>query len=279
MSTTSSDQQYNNIINTISKLQELEQKLYTDLENSSTSNNLAEQQNIRDKINSLSQTRIDLFNSLKEMHSMSQNSVINNRSTLLNSLISLNVMENELNNLKGSLDELNASKENKLKMVQINTYYGKRYKAHSDLMKSIFIICAVILFVVILDKKGFLPNNVGPLAVIILLVLGIIYVFNKIMDLNKRDNLDFDKYKWRKPAPRTYDYNKVFKEEETDTSFDTSVCKLAEAASKVSKNIVDSALNEANRQAAQTGSSNTSPEGFDILGFNILEKKSSPAAY
>lgn len=270
------NQNYNDdILNTITQLNSIENDLYSQLESASASNDLAKQADIKGKITNISNTRINLLNNLSDMHSMSQNQTINNRATLLNNLVSQGVISTELANLKTNLDVLESNKNDKLKMVQINTYYAKRYKAHSELMKSVFIISSVILLIVIIDKKGLLPNNIAPLVIIIILIIGIISIAKKIYDLNRRDNLDFDRYKWNKPDPKTYDTSKVFDRFGFKKILDTSVCQLSEDIKKATSSVASSITSAANTARQQYAMSNLSTtEGFDILA-----KHSSPANY
>lgn len=270
------NQNYNDdVLNTVTKLQTIENDLYKELENASIANNLEKQTELKGKISSISNTRIQLLNNLNDMHSISQNQVINNRSTLLNNLVSQGVISAELDNLKTNLDVLESSKNDKLKMVQINTYYAKRYKAHSELMKRVFIICTIILLIVILDKKGFLPNSIGPLGVIIVLVVGIIEIARKIYDLNRRDNLDFDRFKWNKPEKRVYDNNPMFPKFGGKKLLDTSICQLSEDIKEAAKDASDAVTKAALAASDNYRMGNTST----TEGFNILGKHSSPASY
>ena len=51
------------------------------------------------------------------------------------------IIENELNNAKKTLGALEEEKINSLRMVEINKYYGKRYGAQADLMKTTTLFC------------------------------------------------------------------------------------------------------------------------------------------
>lgn len=269
------DPNYNeNTLSTIDQLQLIENDLYRQLEDASIVNNLVKQNEIKKRIANISNTRIQLLNNLTDMHTMKQNQVINNRNTLFNNLVSQDIIQAELDNLNSNLDLLDSSKNDKLKMVQINTYYAKRYKAHSELMKKVFIICSVILLVVIIDKKGFLPNNVGPLAVIIILVVGIIYITKSILDLSKRDNLDFDRYKWSKPDPKKYDSSGKFKRFLDIEKPDYSLCQLSKDIGNISSNISSSVAETAKGIASRQAIIENGTEGFNILG-----KHSYPAPY
>lgn len=268
-------QKYNeNTLNTINQLQSLENELYAQLEDPSVISDLQKQTDIKNKISNISNTRVSLLNNLSDMHNMTQNSVINNRNTLLNNLVGQGILQTELDNLNSNLDILESNKNDKLKMVQINTYYAKRYKAHSELMKKVFIICSVILLIVILDKKGFLPYNIGPLAVIIILVVGIISIVKNVIDLNRRDNLDFDRYKWRSPESKKYETPSTTSEFLEKDKEDYSLCQLTTDIKKSLTTTGDYIKSGVKNIYSTQNVLTSGTEGFNILG-----KSSSPAPY
>ena len=140
-----------NTLSTILDLQQLERQLFTNLETLATNNtetSLAEQTQIINKINNLSQTRIQLFNTMKQLYQYAQENVNENRNELVDKMVVAKVMETQLNNMKDMMNELNQIKDNKLRMVEINTYYGKQYTAQTELMKFIILICLLILVVI-----------------------------------------------------------------------------------------------------------------------------------
>jgi hypothetical protein len=208
-----------NTITTILNLQQTEKQLFSDLETIASNpegSNLAEQSKIIEKINSLSTTRINLFNTINDLYQYAKDNVSENRKELVDKMVVAKVMETQLNNMKEMSNELQTVKNNKLRMVQINTYYGKQYESQTDLMKLIVKICVIIILIVFVSKMGFIPTQFTTPVIIVIIGVGAFLIFRKIKDLSSRDKMDFDRYDSgmmpSKDLSEVYDYNKNFNE-------------------------------------------------------------------
>jgi len=182
------------IIENIRSLQTTEIKLYDRLE--STALNSQQKQEIIDKINQISQMRINLYANLKDMYSYYQQDVSASRNAMNDQLVSLDLIENELNDSRRRLNLVEMQKNNKIRLVEINTYYGKKYNAHKEIMQIIVIICIPVLILTILASKGILPPKINTLFTGIIIIIGLYIIGGKIIDLSNRDNMNFDEYDW-----------------------------------------------------------------------------------
>jgi hypothetical protein len=182
------------VLNNISQLQTQEKTLYSSLDDVNLSSEQKKQ--IIDKINEISQMRMNLYASLKDTYSFYQKNVTASGNTLVQSIEAIDILENELNQSKIRLNLLEDQKYNKLRLVEINTYYGKRYNAHSGLMKTIVIICIPIIILTILANKGILPPKVYAFLMGLILVIGIISIGKQLIDIGSRDNMNWDEYYW-----------------------------------------------------------------------------------
>lgn len=182
----------------IKNLQQIEQELYDNLDmNTSNTPLTPEQKNtIITKINEISQMRINLYSNLKDMYSFFQKNVSSSNTTLAEQMMAIDIVENELNDSKRKLQLLEDDKNNKQRLVEINTYYGKQYSAHAGIMKTIVIMCIPILIVSILANIGIIPNNITMLIIAIILIIGFISIGSQIIDISNRDNMNFDEYNW-----------------------------------------------------------------------------------
>jgi hypothetical protein len=188
-------------IQSIQDLQKLEEQLYARLEQLSANgnkNNLEEQTSLVKQINDLSATRINLFNTLNNLYNSSQNNLSSSKKLLADKLLVAQVMEEQLNTLKMNLNVLQEQNNNKLRMVQINTYFGKKYKAYTELMKIIIIMFIIIIIFSIISKFGFIPKNINMAIITLIFLIGIIFILRKIWDISTRDNMNFDEYNWNK---------------------------------------------------------------------------------
>ena len=150
-----------------------------------------------------------MFGSLRNLYQNSQENVNKLRTDLADKMIVAKVMEEQLNMLKSSINVNNDDRNNKLRMVEINTYYGKRYQAHTSLMKLVIVMCLSVLFISVLTKRDFLPSNISYFLIIIILVIGSILILRRIADLVSRDNMNYDEYNWKfhPKGNKNLDYN------------------------------------------------------------------------
>jgi len=182
------------VLNNISQLQTQEKALYDSLDDVSLSSE--QKQQIINRINEISQMRMNLYAGLKDMYSYYQQNVSASRTTLGQSIAAVDVLENELNQAKIRMNLIEEQKYNKLRLVEINTYFGKRYDAHSRLMKTIVYICIPVIILAVLANKGFLPSNIYKLLVVIILVIGAVLIGLQLIDISNRDNMNWDEYNW-----------------------------------------------------------------------------------
>jgi hypothetical protein len=210
------DNDETNILDNIEKLQNTEQQLITRL-NTLTSQSGGtisdEVTTLIQQINNISDTRIALFQTLSERASILQSGVANSREDLVAQMTLLNVVEDQLSQAKTKLSSLQGKNDTKLRLVQINTYYGQRYEAQSELMKLVILVCIPILILFILKKKGMLPETIGKYAIGITIAVGGIFVIRKAWDISMRNNMNFDEYDWKYEdpsdhTPSIWEYNK-----------------------------------------------------------------------
>lgn len=182
------------VLNNISQLQKQEKELYNSLDDVSLSSE--QKQQIINRINEISQMRINLYTGLTDIYSYYQQNVAESRNTLGQSMAAIDVLENELNQSKIRLNLLEEQKNNKLRLVEINTYYGKRYNAHSNVMKTIVVFCIPIIILSILHNKGILPPNIYTFLTVIIIAIALILIGLQLIDISNRDNMNWDEYNW-----------------------------------------------------------------------------------
>jgi len=181
-------------LSNITDLQTIEMQLYESLDNNKLTN---EQRSlIIDKINQIAQTRMTLYQSISNTASIYQQNVSTSNNTLQEQMLAIDIVENELNVAKGRLNLLEEQKYNKLRLVEINTYYGKQYNAYKDVAKNVVYVCILVLIIVILGKKGILPTNIYIMFNVIIIGIGVVVIGKQIIKLFNRDNMNFDEYNW-----------------------------------------------------------------------------------
>lgn len=182
----------------IQSLQNNEQDLFTQLEMNIANNTLTPdlKKKLTGQIGKLTEMRVNLYSFL---NNNSQNTIGNFVST--NNLYgqqgeAIVIVENELNETKRRLLELNDIKSNNLRMVEINKYYGDKYQDQTYFMMYVVIICIILIILKFLSNRNILPNSIYVILLIITLTTGFIFLFWKLVYLYAHDNFDYSKYKW-----------------------------------------------------------------------------------
>ena len=187
------------ILNDIQSLQSIESQLFSSLETSSGLTT-QQQQQIIDKINQISSMRVNLYQTLGSLTNYYQNTLQNSQGTLQEQSMAIEIVENELNQSKQRLEMLQAEKNNKIRLVEINTYYSDRYAEHSQLMK--ILICVLVAFIILtlLKTKLGLPDAVYYGLVGIVSIIGGYYLVSKFISIINRDNMNYQQYAWSYPS-------------------------------------------------------------------------------
>jgi len=205
------------VLNQIDKLQVRERKLINDLEGKSSvagfSPDDPEILKLLADINTISETREALFNSIVGKLSILQDGVSEARVDLVSQMTLLKVVEDQLNKVKSQMSSLQNRNDTKMRLVQINTYYGKRYESQTQVMKKIIIVCIPLIVLFVLKKKGLIPELISNYLLAITIVIGSIYVVRDIWEIHTRSNMNFDEYDWKyedpsNHAPSIWEYNK-----------------------------------------------------------------------
>jgi hypothetical protein len=194
------------VLSGISQLQQREKELYSILANPNMSSE--EKKNIIEQINELSQMRINMYLNLQNMYSSYHSNASNLSSSLDSQVESIDLMEDELNQMKLHLNEIDQMKMDKLRTVTINNYYAKRYNAYKNIMFVISVSCIPILLLTILNNKSVIPSNVYGLMVSLIIIVSTYFIFVQYSDISNRDPNNWDAYSWyfnKSEAPSSTD--------------------------------------------------------------------------
>ena len=183
------------LLNDIQSLQQMEQQIFNNLE-SNPNLTADEQQTLIDKMNKLSNMRINLYKTLSGVNNYFENALNTSIGSLKEQAVAITIVETELNSAKKRLQLLEEEKNNKIRLVEINTYYGEKYEEHAGLMKIIiFTLIPVIIFTV-LHTKGLLPTTIYYLLLIVISFIGGYYFWKKFASIIMRDNMNYQEYVW-----------------------------------------------------------------------------------
>ena len=141
----------NETLNYIQELQTKEKGIFTNLEQNGSYMTEAEQNQLLNQMNDISQMRINLYQSLSGMNNIFQNALLNSRETLDEQILAIQIVENQLNEAKARLRALEEEKNNNIRNIQINDYYSERYSQHAKLMKIIVVMLIPIIILAFLN--------------------------------------------------------------------------------------------------------------------------------
>ena len=187
------------LIDDIQSLQKMEQELFNNLE---TNNTLTpeQQQKYIEKINQLSNMRINLYKTLSGVNVFFQNALSSSVGTLKEQSTAISIVENELNQSKRRLEALEAERNNKIRLVEINDYYSDKYAEHSQLMKIIIFTLVPVILLVIIKNTGLLPNFIYYILITIISFIGAYFFWRRYASIIMRDNMNYQEYDWQMNA-------------------------------------------------------------------------------
>jgi len=183
------------ILNDIQSLQQMEQQLFNNLE---TNTNLTPEQQgkIVDKMNQLSNMRINLYKTLSGVNNFFENALSSSIGTLKEQSVAVGIVENELNQAKKRLEALEMEKNNKIRLVEINEYYGEKYAEHAQLMKIIIYTLVPVIIIALLNNSGLLTNFIYYILLIIISLIGGYFFWHRFASIIMRDNMNYQEYDW-----------------------------------------------------------------------------------
>jgi hypothetical protein len=193
----------------ITNLNALEQSLYTQLQTNISTLTVDQKNAILTQISNINTLRSSLLSQLQTGYSNYLTTSQASSDLLNQQFLASSVVDAELAKQATYLDDLEKDKEAKLRLAQVNTYYGKQYSAHASVMKLIIYMAIPILIASILVKARILPPIIYTVVISIVLVYGLYFLIYKLLDISNRDNMNFDRYNWYFDKANAPDINNV----------------------------------------------------------------------
>ena len=182
----------------INDLQIIENELLSTLE---TNPNITvdEKKELYAKVNGVTDMRIRLYQTLDNASGMYKDILTGSTEKLELQNDAIGIMERELSNTKRRIDALNADKNNKMRLVEVNEYYGSKYSEQADLMKIIIITLVPVIIVTFLKKRvlaAFIPDLVYYILIIGIFITGGVFFALKLGDYMTRDSMNYQEFDW-----------------------------------------------------------------------------------
>ena len=106
------------------------------------------------------------------------------------------VASEQLTEARANAEELISANNGKKRMIELNTYYGKRFNAQAGVVKLFIYTCVPVLILAILANAGLIPTTIAGFIIVIIIVTGLIYIYAAVSDINRRSKMNFDEYEW-----------------------------------------------------------------------------------
>jgi hypothetical protein len=181
------------ILNDIQSLQKMEKELFNTLE---VDTNLTSQQKkkVIEKMNQLANMRINLYKTLSGENIFYDSALKASTGTLKEQASAIGIVESELNRSKKRLEILEAEKNNKIRLVEINNYYGDKYAEHSRLMKIIIFTLVPVIILAFLYNTGIMPTIIYTILIAIIVSIGTYHMWSVYASIITRDNMNYQEY-------------------------------------------------------------------------------------
>jgi hypothetical protein len=155
-----------------------------------------ERNRIMAKMNQNEVLRTNLLASANNVNFVQAHAAVNADNTAANLALIVAFSESELASTRERLDAAQSANVGKKRMIELNTYYGKRFMAQAGVIKIFIYMCIPVLIFAVLANAGLLPNYIAGFIIIAIVVIGIIYIYAAVNDINRRNKMNFDEYEW-----------------------------------------------------------------------------------
>ena len=180
----------------LSSTQQLQEAQRSLMDRYSATNDPVERKKLANEMDKNEALRANLLSSTGAAALVQNQRVTNAKEAANEMAILTGVMEQSLKDARERLDDIQTSRIGKERMIELNTYYGKRFMAQSGVMKIFIYMCIPVLILAVLANMGLFPYYIAGFAIVASIVIGLDYIYSAVNDINRRDKMNFDEYKW-----------------------------------------------------------------------------------
>lgn len=197
------------ILNSIDSLGNLSTSLASDmaiLQSTSSSGltgpTLSVYNDLRGKLTDIDGIRTNLHSQIDQVNAFYENGLVSMKTIQEQQKKATDIMNSQTSINNGRLESIKTEQNNKMRLVEINSYYSKKYEAQSEIMKIIIIVSVITLILWILDTKQVLPipSFVTTILISLSITIGAVVIFYKCYYLILRNNVDYDQIDFDIPS-------------------------------------------------------------------------------
>lgn len=181
--------------NNINELDSVSNNLTSQLTQSSTMGESNKNNDLVNDINQLQNTQNNLLDEKTQNYSDIAENIQGSYDETMNQTTLAAMVQSEMERSKNSIQDLTDAKNNKLRMIQLNTYQREKNNANIQLLQYVIVLCICILFLSILSNRNILSGSLYSTLMSLVIAVGLIMIVRKVRDINSRDPLIFSRYK------------------------------------------------------------------------------------
>ncbi len=189
----------------LKSVQQLQDEQKNTISAFATASDPAEKKRILDKMKQNETLQTTLLSSLGRVALVQTQEVENRRNAKMELTTLVELAEQELEDVRARVNAAEDSRSAKKRMIELNSYYGKRFMAQAGVMKIFIYMCIPVLVLAVLANMGLLPQYIAGFIIIAVIVTGIVYMYYAVNDINRRDKVNFDEYTWEFDPSRVGD--------------------------------------------------------------------------
>ena len=204
------------IIDSIRELQILERSLYDEQERLGVRVppiTDTEKFNLEKNIASVVAARSAAWNAILDRSAIINTGIGDAQNSLIAQVALLEITEDELDNARKQLDIKNGNNDTMNRKLQINTHYGSKFEAKTDLLKLSVKVFVPLIILLLLKNFGYISESISNILIALNISIGGIILIIAMWDINTRSEMNFDEYDWKyedpsSQIPSIWQYNK-----------------------------------------------------------------------
>ena len=180
----------------ITEISKLLSVLYNQLESVLSDPNASynEGDDIIENIETLTRVKKILINNYLQMNANAQQTSISQRIAYDETMSAINASDKLISESKKNISVINQDKYNRLRLIEINNYYGSQYSNHQKIILYLIVLCVFFLITIILKNRNILSNNIFYIINIIVVSISFICIGYMVKDSYDRSNMMYDEY-------------------------------------------------------------------------------------
>jgi hypothetical protein len=183
------------IMNDIQSLQKMEQEMFSSLD-SNPNLSISQKKELTDKIKKISNMRQGLYGTIGGMNSVFAKTYTATSGALNQQLNAVGIIENQLKESRKKMEIMEIEKINKVRLVEINDYFGEKYAEHALFMQIIIFTLIPIIILILLFNKEIISDKVFYALITIVACIGALFGWPRLFSIMNRDNMNYKEYDW-----------------------------------------------------------------------------------